>query len=623
MPNISFIARDGIVVPFVATKPRDESSLYINVVDDQSGDVLLRVELRHKTAGISFSHKSSDGWSKKQIHDLAIEKQNKILLSVQKNKFLIDFNGSVFEYDLTRDIVGREIRIFCNFDFISTGSDLSSDQHFARRWPFLLSYETRPWLTSQMSNLPQMISQKAGLSAIIAFDGDEKLLAGIVAKIHDSVDELIIAVYESSSVNVGFFNELQSKYFNVSYQVVQYFYSDNDEDRDRAYFLNGLFEKCKFQNIFFLSPYDDPQKAISCIRENRMRTREDHFAVVEIDHKSDAVSILGFSLRKSTYVVDAEAQHLTLPDDDIAARNMVSVPSTGLSGSVNWSVRLDEKVTAEGSCKKVPAVSLRNVLDSYRPTAGPRIVCMIVSCEINRNKQDAIRQTWLKDLKTANIEYVFVEGNPSIDGSVLLGDRLFVSCPDTYEYLSHKIYRSIEAIRERFNPDYIFKIDDDCVCNVQKLLELDLNRYEYIGTNIIRGKNATYDWHKKSLSNKQLSDILYKAKSDVRWFDGQGGYFLGPKAIDIISKMDLLTFSHMYEDYAVGRALHGKVDMPEFISCHFTSIRDSDIHWEEDYRNTIVSDVHSLERMQAVQQLFDQENQRAAALRNGINVVIS
>lgn len=622
MPNISFIARDNMDVPFIATLPRDESNLYINVVDDQNGDIILRIEFKYKTSEITLNHKISGVWGKKITSELKYETRNKITIGISGAKFFVKVNANGYEYDIHREVFGREVRIFSNFDYMTVGSTLDSDQHFTMRWPFLIPYETRPWLTSRMSSLPASIAQKVGLSAIVTFDGDEKMLGTMIAALHEAVDELIVGIHDPHSVNVAFFNKLQSSYFNLAYHAVQFLDNDNEEDHDRAFFMNGLIEKCRYRNVMLLDPYDDTTKVRELIKNNRIRTRSDHFAVVGVDKDARSVSLLALSLRKSTYIIDTE-DHLTLPDDDLVARNIDFVGDIDIPGSLNWSINVDDKIAADGSLRKRPSVSLRGFLKAYQPPPRPRIVFMIVSCEINRHKQEAIRQTWLKELETANIEYVFIEGSPSIENFVLLGDRLFVACKDTYEYLSHKIHKSIRAIRDIYDPEYIFKIDDDCVCNVQKLLELDLKKYDYIGSNIIRGSNATYDWHKKSLSNKQLQNVLYKAKKDVRWFDGQGGYFLGRKAIDIIANMDLLIFAHMFEDYAVGRALHGKVTMPEFVSCHFTSIRDGDIHWEEDYRNTVVSDVHSLERMQAVDELFDQENRRSASLRDGIHVVIS
>ena len=621
MPNISFIVDKEISIPFILTLPKDDASLYVNVVDDNSGNVLLRMDFKYKDGKAVFGKKIDGVWGKKNQHEMKFNQFNSCNLSISSEKFIAKINDVSYEFENTHDVNGREIRIFSNFDYVTIGSALNSEQHFAQRWPFFLKNETRPWLTSHLSLLQSAIPEKSGLSAIVAYDGNESALTALIQGIHHAADQIIVAIYDASLANNIYFKRIQSRYFNVEFKFPQYIDDDNDNLTDRSYFLNGLIEACLYRNLMLIDSYDDIDDIIGVIKKHRLRTRSDHFAVMGRG-EGEATRVIALSLRKSTYLSDGDGC-ITLPDEDTAIRNIDFIAMTNLNGGLNWSLKVDEKISADGALKHTAAVSVRGYLKSYRPRQRPRIVVMVISCEANRHKQEFIRQTWLNDLKAANIEYVFIEGNPSLEHSVHLGDRIFVNCPDTYEYLSHKVYKAIKAVRETYNPEFVLKTDDDCIYNIQKILEIDLHSYEYIGSNIISGERATYDWHKKSLSNLQLADILYKARRDIRWFDGQGGYFLGRKAMDIIVQTGLEEFSHMFEDYAVGRALHGKVEMPEFVSCHFTSIRDGDIHWDNDYQNTMISDVHSFERMKEIHGLFEKENQRSAGLREGLHVVVS
>lgn len=622
MPHVSFFLKEKTQIEFIVTLPKNGENVAINLIDPDFWDVPLKIDLNFKDSRVLLSHKTGERWNKRPEIEFKFEKYNRITVEAFEATFRIEVNGVPFEYNIARSVLGRELRIRANFDYVTVESALSTEQHFALRWPFLLRYENRPWLTSRMSLMSDAIAQKIGVSAIVAFDGNEKALIDLVSALHEAVDEIIIGIHAPSSVNVGFFSQLQSTYFNVVYHTAPYLNNDNKGDADRAYFLNGLLEKCSYRNVVLVDLYDDAGKIHSLIEKNRIRTRGDHFAVVGVERSARSPAILALSLRKSTYVVDA-GSCLTLPDDDVVVRNIDFVGEVDIPGSLNWSINIDDKISADGVLKKGPLVSLRGYLKSYAPRPRPRIVFMIISCKGNRHKQDAIRETWLKELNVANIEYVFIEGSAAVEKAIQLDDRLFVKSQDTYEYLSHKIYKSIRAIREVYNPDYILKIDDDCACNVQKFLELDLREFEYLGSNIINGENSTYDWHKKSLSNEQLKNVLYKAGKEISWFDGGGGYLIGRKAIDIIAGMNLLKFSHMFEDYAVGRALHGKLKTPGATCCQFTSIRDGHIRGDEDYRNTIVTDVHSLERMQQINARFEQENNRAASMRDGIDVVVS
>src|SRR5690606_8087509 len=129
------------------------------------------------------------------------------------------------------------------------------------------------------------------------------------------------------------------------------------------------------------------------------------------------------------YAIDV-GSCLTLPDNDVVIRNMDFVGEVDIPGSLNWSINIDDKISIDGTQKKGPAVSLRGYLTSYAPCPRPRVVFMIISCKGNRHKQDAIRKTWLKELNVANIEYVFIEGDPAVEKAIQLEDRLFVKSQD-------------------------------------------------------------------------------------------------------------------------------------------------------------------------------------------------
>ena len=622
MPNISCLVSDDTRLELIVTAPKNKDPICIELVDSESWDIALRIDINFRQSRLTLSSRVEKKWEKKPELELKFEKYNDISIRFARNTIYLEIQGNAFEYSLIKSVIDREIRIRTNFDYVSIGSGKNSEQHFAMRWPFLLRHESRPWLTSRLSLMADAIAHKVGVSAIVAYDGNETALADLISALHEEIDEIIVGIHDPSSVNIGFFSKLQSTYFNVIYHITPYMRNDNIGDADRAYFLNGLLERCSYRNVMLVDLYDDASKIRSVIQKNRLRIRRDHFAVVGFEGDARSPAMLALSLRKSTYVFES-GSGLTLPDDDVVSRNIDFVGDVAMPGSLNWSVNICDKISDDGTFIKTPLISLRGYLKSYAPRLRPRVVVMIISCKGNRHKQNAIRETWVKDLNVANIEYVFVEGNPAIEKAIQIDDRIFVKSQDTYEYLSHKVHKSIKAIKEAYNPDYILKIDDDCACNVQKLLEIDLQGFEYLGTNFISGKNSTYDWHKKALSNEQLIGVLFKANKDISWFDGGGGYFLGRKAINVIAEMDLIKFSHMFEDYAVGRALCGKIKIPEMTCCQFTSIREGHIRSDEDYRNTLVIDVHSFERMQDIYQTFERENNRALGMRDGIDVVVS
>ena len=621
MPSIAFTVPKRTEISFSIAVPRSDIPVSVNVVDDAAGDILAHIDFRHRNNSIVISDKMDEQWGRGISHKLEYGSivQGKFII---KKTFLdIVIGEHTYTKSMDRDLFGLKLRFFADFRYVSIDSEENSVQAFSRRWPLLLRHETRTWLTSRLSMLPGSVPQKVGLSGVIAFNGDKGLLEATVASLHAMLDEIVVAVYDTASVDIAFFNRLQSRYFNLRYHLGEYLQQD-DGAVHKAYFLNGLIGTLACRNVLFVDPFADSERLKDTIRTRRLRLRRDHFAVVQEDDGGVRRSVLAMSVQSQTYFFDANGCVSPSPQD-FALRNLelLTVPLGG--GGLDWSIDIEGYVDDQGRTAIRPEVSLKGYLSGHVPAPRPRIIFMIVSCVRNRHKQDAIRRTWAKDLERANIDYVFIEGHPSLDSPIELEDRILLDCPDTYEYLSYKIYKGISAVRELYRPDFLLKIDDDCILNVEKFLELDLSGYDYIGTNIVSGASSTLDWHKKSVMNGQIGNILFKPNDDVEWFDGQGGYVLSMKAMDMIRSLDLVEFGHILEDYAVGRALHRKIEMPARISCRFTSIRESDMQWDEDYRNTIIMDVSSPEKMEEIHERFQAENRNDRQERAGLHVVIS
>jgi hypothetical protein len=244
-----------------------------------------------------------------------------------------------------------------------------------------------------------------------------------------------------------------------------------------------------------------------------------------------------------------------------------------------------------------------------------KLAILIVSCRKNRHKQQAIRDTWGEDARAANIDLCFVEGHPDLAEAILLEDRLLVPAPDTYEYLSSKIWHAVSAATRLLDADHYLKLDDDCLVNVQKLLEFSYEDHDYIGSDINLGSRTAFDWHHVAVSNKQLAGLIFEIEPETTWFDGQGGYFLSRKAADLMAATPLAEYRHMLEDYATGRLMSRKGLEASALNSKFLSIRDIYIQDERDYEHAVISDVASVERTFEIHETVAKLNQQTIGAR--------
>ena len=69
---------------------------------------------------------------------------------------------------------------------------------------------------------------------------------------------------------------------------------------------------------------------------------------------------------------------------------------------------------------------------------------------------------------------MILNGNPDQDAEHVYNEDTHVvtlKCPDDYNGLPHKIKAGFRFIKDRFDPDFVFKIDDDMFVDIDKLLD--------------------------------------------------------------------------------------------------------------------------------------------------------
>ena len=182
------------------------------------------------------------------------------------------------------------------------------------------------------------------------------------------------------------------------------------------------------------------------------------------------------------------------------------------------------------------------------------LVICIYTCTKNNDKQQAIRDTWLKEVIKNEIPYFFVVGKPS-DQSYIEGDILYVDAPDTYEHLPRKTYKLFEFIHNHTFYSYAMKVDDDCYVNVNSLLRCNFETQDYTGKILGTAGELDKNWHIGKTSDPNYGE--YAGEYKGTWADGASGYFLNRYAMK-----KLLEYSNhkeigfeLYEDKLVGDIL--------------------------------------------------------------------
>jgi hypothetical protein len=189
------------------------------------------------------------------------------------------------------------------------------------------------------------------------------------------------------------------------------------------------------------------------------------------------------------------------------------------------------------------------------------IVHLVVSCEKNRSKAIAHCEKLSEHLRPI---YVLLGGGGGGGAAEATFDGPFLMVPaeDNYENLLWKILESLVAVRRRFGPVGVLKIDDDtrsaAVPQQDRIAEL-VATTQYAGFVVGR---ADFDrcWHVGKCERR--SDEPYQRRFRGAWAGGPL-YYLGPKAVEALVR-EYLFFpgefeGELFEDKAIGDVLraHG------------------------------------------------------------------
>lgn len=222
----------------------------------------------------------------------------------------------------------------------------------------------------------------------------------------------------------------------------------------------------------------------------------------------------------------------------------------------------------------------------------------IISCQRNSNRQEAIRQTWAKDLEALGIPYFFVIGRPGQEAHVV-GDCLYLDVPDSYEFLASKVLEACRFSLEKMNVTYLFKIDDDSVLDAYRLLTADLEERPFVGGGVAGGAGSVNDWHHGKCANEQLDLVSCFCEAGVDWVGGQFGYALSVQAREALLAQGQQVRESLYEDYIVAKVLSESGFPFRVPFGDKVSVKD-DGNWEGRNDVVLVCDIADVERMRWV-----------------------
>jgi len=284
---------------------------------------------------------------------------------------------------------------------------------------------------------------------------------------------------------------------------------------------------------------------------------------------------------------------------EIASLTDAGLAETPLSAQeIELSHHFDKRFRAR------PKIHARKTKTLHPAEAVPQneYAVFILSCQKNADRQRVIRESWGHDLDRLGIPHYFIIGRPA-QPTQLIGDVLYVNCPDSYEFLASKVLAAIEYSMSVMNVDYFMKIDDDCVFDPYRFQAAEYSKYDYVGGGFAGGDNAGIDWHLGKCHNEQLDLVPYFREPGFNWVGGQYGYMLSRKARYLLVKQADRMRSSLYEDYIVARILAERGIEPVFSFGSQRSALYSD-QWDEMSNVCLISDVPSAAKMREVYRKF-------------------
>ena len=189
------------------------------------------------------------------------------------------------------------------------------------------------------------------------------------------------------------------------------------------------------------------------------------------------------------------------------------------------------------------------------------VILLIPTCEKYADKADAVRNTWAKQLKRYGIRYYFLLGDPGLMQAEVRGDTLRVPCKDDYETLLLKLVLGYEFLYQAEEFKYVYKIDDDCLLNIDALVQMilpQLSGRQYIGgATHPKGAKMNNKWHFGKCSDPKFDKPYRFDVAPFEFAKGGYGYFLRRDILPVLIKeipqlkQELVNYEYSFEDVRI------------------------------------------------------------------------
>jgi Galactosyltransferase len=147
-------------------------------------------------------------------------------------------------------------------------------------------------------------------------------------------------------------------------------------------------------------------------------------------------------------------------------------------------------------------------------------------------------------------QYVIIKANPELDKEYdydEINHTCIVKAPDDYIGLPYKIQKAFQFVYTKFNPDFVFKIDDDMFVDIDKLLSLKMTR-DYEGV-ISFCKGFVYSGGPLYYISKRSLELLQNMEIDLNGEDVSVGKTLTKNGI-------IMKYTQLYTDHISNNTRH-------------------------------------------------------------------
>lgn len=177
-------------------------------------------------------------------------------------------------------------------------------------------------------------------------------------------------------------------------------------------------------------------------------------------------------------------------------------------------------------------------------------VCLL-SCQKYSYKREQ------QNIDELAVDYRYFIGDPSLSEAKESGSIVYLPCPDSYEYLTHKTLQAFRWMEENIEAEFYFKTDDDTMFDKEQFLllmqEIQNNKIQYGGELHPGGVMSVHHFGKceDDRINKQRFYV-----PNIVYVKG-GGYVLSRESLSLVNKTkNKKDYFCIYEDATIGNILN-------------------------------------------------------------------